>query len=349
MCNIAGYVGNKRAAPILIEMMKKQEGFMGGFYTGITTIAEGKLYHAKIIGDVERLTRETDAFKLPGNIGLIHSRSKSGGGQSWAHPFVSDEGNMAYVANGDFGIFKTEENRTSTSKIVKELAQKGYTFETKLPGLEHYVPLGDGNYVHMSEAKSHLIASLLKDGLPHDQAMAEAFIKTPSEIVGLMLHTEIPDKIVVARINMPMMVGRGGSETYVATTAMAFPNHIENQHIFTVPPAAIAEVSSGELKISRHRPSAKAVADVPAKLWSGLYGRLEQFLQNSDNTPKNMSQVVDHAKEILTIGTIQQTHFVVYEILRSFKNEDRLVLSQHTVPGVQEDITAPMIKMYLKK
>ena len=26
MCNIAGYVGTKQAAPILLEMMKKEEG-----------------------------------------------------------------------------------------------------------------------------------------------------------------------------------------------------------------------------------------------------------------------------------------------------------------------------------
>ena len=45
MCNIAGYVGEKRAAPILIEMMKKQEGFAGGYYTGIATIHKGKIYH----------------------------------------------------------------------------------------------------------------------------------------------------------------------------------------------------------------------------------------------------------------------------------------------------------------
>ena len=37
MCNIAGYIGKKNAAPILFEMMKKQEGFGGGYYTGITT------------------------------------------------------------------------------------------------------------------------------------------------------------------------------------------------------------------------------------------------------------------------------------------------------------------------
>ncbi len=47
MCNIAGYVGERQAAPVLIEMLKKQEGFAGGFYSGIATIHEGRIYYAK--------------------------------------------------------------------------------------------------------------------------------------------------------------------------------------------------------------------------------------------------------------------------------------------------------------
>ena len=35
MCNIAGYIGTKQAAPIIIEMLRKQEPWDSGFYTGI--------------------------------------------------------------------------------------------------------------------------------------------------------------------------------------------------------------------------------------------------------------------------------------------------------------------------
>ena len=55
MCNIAGYVGTKTAAPILLEMMKREEGFAGGYYTGLATIHEGKLYWRKVIGTVKDL------------------------------------------------------------------------------------------------------------------------------------------------------------------------------------------------------------------------------------------------------------------------------------------------------
>ena len=76
MCIIAGYSGNKNAAPILIEMMKKEEFVDGGLSTGIATIHEGKLYYRKVVGDVDTLLRETDALSLPGTTGIIHSRYK---------------------------------------------------------------------------------------------------------------------------------------------------------------------------------------------------------------------------------------------------------------------------------
>lgn len=348
MCNIAGYVGNKRAAPILIEMMKKQEGYAGGYYSGIATISEGKLHYAKVVGDVERLLQETDAINLPGKIGLMHSRSKSGGGQSWAHPFISDGGKLAYAANGSFGVFGTDECRQEAAETVASLVDQGYVFETKLPELKNYIPLGDGNYAHMSEAMAHLIASMLSKGMQHDQAMAEAFRTMPAEITGLMLHADIPDRIVAARINMPMMVGRGEGETYLATTAMAFPNHIANEFIFPLPAASTSEIFADEISISRHRPDAKAVADIPVKLWSELYARLEEFLSGKEREPKRLSELIDQAKQLLPGRKIYQTDFAVYEVLRSFHNEQRLVRLRHVVSGAQEGLNAPVIRMHLE-
>ena len=58
MCNIAGYSGDKQAAPILLEMLRKQELYDGDMSTGIATIHEGKMYSKKIVGKVEDFLRE---------------------------------------------------------------------------------------------------------------------------------------------------------------------------------------------------------------------------------------------------------------------------------------------------
>lgn len=79
MCNIAGYIGEKEAAPILIEMIRVQEGMNGGFYTGLSVHDGQHLHYRKVQGDLAVLLKETDADRLAGKMGMIHSRTPSGG------------------------------------------------------------------------------------------------------------------------------------------------------------------------------------------------------------------------------------------------------------------------------
>ena len=104
MCVIAGYVGTRRAAPVLLEMIERQEGLAGGFYTGLATVEAGRLYWRKVVGDLAELRKCPDAEQLPGSVGVAHSRSNSGGDVEWAHPFISCEDMVAYIANGSAGV-----------------------------------------------------------------------------------------------------------------------------------------------------------------------------------------------------------------------------------------------------
>ena len=108
MCNIAGYVGTREATPILLEMIRVQEGINGGFYTGLAVHDGEKLHFRKLRGDLDKLLQETDARTLTGCCGMIHSRTPSGGPGLWAHPFHSEENGavqLCYVANGGIGDF----------------------------------------------------------------------------------------------------------------------------------------------------------------------------------------------------------------------------------------------------
>lgn len=134
MCNIAGYVGTQPAAPLLIDMMRRQEGFCGGYYSGIATLHEGKIYYAKLTGDLTRLVDTTEAARLPGTVGIIHSRSRSGGGDAWAHPFIGERDGraaIAYVANGEAGFFggRTPEY----NRLANRLLTEGYTMHSRVP------------------------------------------------------------------------------------------------------------------------------------------------------------------------------------------------------------------------
>ena len=74
MCNIAGYAGGRPAAPILLEILRRQEPFDGNMSTGVATSHEGKLHYRKMVGSGADLIKNTDVLDLPGTIGIAHSR-----------------------------------------------------------------------------------------------------------------------------------------------------------------------------------------------------------------------------------------------------------------------------------
>ena len=129
MCTIAGYAGNRRAAPILIDMLRKEEFIDGGLSTGIATVHEGKLYTAKVTGSLDTLLRETDAADLPGTVGLIHSRT-AGNLVSHAHPFTSEDGDLALVLNGTMREVRCPAFGEESNKIMRTFFERGFTIKT---------------------------------------------------------------------------------------------------------------------------------------------------------------------------------------------------------------------------
>ena len=100
------YIGEQQAAPLLLEMLEREEGLGGGFYTGIATIHEGgRLYTEKVVGDVAALRRQTDAEKLPGTIGSPIAAPRAVAIANGPTPFVDCTGQLAYIANGARGFF----------------------------------------------------------------------------------------------------------------------------------------------------------------------------------------------------------------------------------------------------
>lgn len=247
MCNIAGYVGAREAAPILIDMIAKQEGLMGGFFTGLAVHNGTALHYRKLQGDLRCLLERTDAAKLKGCTGVIHSRTPSGGSGEWAHPFVTErdgEIKLCYVANGSVGAF---ENRSAEfNAIADRLIAEGYDIPCKIAyNGDRYSRLSTGEAVHMSDVMCQLIYQKKSLGIDTARAMEAAFCEMPSEIVGLTLEAESPDCIFFSRINMPMFVGFDESGAYLASSPMAFPESVTDYKL--LPP-----LSSGRVYRNRY-------------------------------------------------------------------------------------------------
>jgi glucosamine 6-phosphate synthetase-like amidotransferase/phosphosugar isomerase protein len=349
MCNIAGYIGKKQAAPILIEMMKKQEGFGGGYYTGITTQYEGKLHSTKVIGDTKNFLDETDGIHFSGTTGFIHSRSNSGGDAEWGHPFLSSDESVSYIANGSAGSYLTEDIKSRRNDTAVELEKKGYVFASKNPeAIGNYPVLPDNSSIHMSDLMCQYITHFIDSGTDTDQAMSKAFSELPSEVVGLILQSNIPDKIFVSRVNQPMMIGiSDDGDTYLATTAIAFPEDVRFKTIELLPHSTTCEVYRGGYRVSTHPIQIHNVADITPYIWHHAYARIEELLKNKQDSPISVGDVINACIDIWPEEKVRQGAPLVYEILRSFKNEGRLGVTLVPAKGAFEGYETNNFRIYL--
>lgn len=345
MCNIAGYVGTKQAAPILIEMIKQQEGYNGGFYTGIATLHEGKIYSAKLTGATDRLLALTEAAKLPGSIGVIHSRTKSGGGDEWAHPFLAYCNGTpfcAYVANGNVGCYR---NRLPEfNEIAQQLYDSGFPLPSRIQiDPPAYIQLKDGTSVHMSDVMCQLIARQLKSETDYATAMTNAFCEMPSEIVGLLLSLDTPDRITYARFNMPMSVAFAAHGAYLASSPLAFPTDAGE-------PTLLSANSSGFVLHDRFcsikmptppHDVTPLTADLRAKAYQAVRAALEE----------NEMIYADLSKEIvrpLFEGEgLRSTAALTYDTLLALKKQGLLKERVDTIEGAFPHLTAPKVKLWI--
>ena len=243
MCNIAGYVGVRPAAPILIEMIRRQQGFSGGYFTGLATVDTGRIFSAKCRGDLDHLLLHSDAIKFEGTCGIIHSRSKGSGGDLFAHPFLGgkeETPQTAYVANG---LRAKQRDDTPTAQA---LFDEGYRMGQE-QGSAGYIKLKNGNAVHISDVMCQLITRHIDKGLPAWEAMKEGFFKMPSENVGLLVERTQSDRIFFARYNFPMFAAFDESGCCLASTPFAFLN--EKARIFPIPPMSYGFVTKDSLTV----------------------------------------------------------------------------------------------------
>ncbi len=340
MCNIAGYSGNKQAAPILIEMLRRQQSYDGALSTGVATIHEGKLHYRKVVGDVDALLAQTDALSLPGTIGIAHSRPAAD--KNLPHPYISMDGRMALVTNGN-----TPPNHYSylTDNTLELLEKEGFKFTTEMEGAKEGFPsLSNGNAVSPAEGRVHLVDYYLKKGLCMEEAMARCSDEMYADNVFLTLSLDVPDRISVLRTTRPMNILLGDGETYLATTTFAFPKDVEGE-IMALPLMHVCSVTNEGFTVTKYRIKTERVAEVNPRAYALAYNGLTELLSEKKDNPLYLDEIVDYLEKNIkgiwnTDHTYTQCVRLTYNILEQLDKEGRLkfTLRKNERNGVTRDL-----------
>ena len=194
MCGIVGAIARRNVVPILLEGLKRLE-YRGYDSAGIAVV-DGTLKRLRSTGRVAELSRLAEESRLSGALGIAHTRWATHGVPSErnAHPHVS--GGISVVHNG---IIENHE------EMRQRLQRAGYTF--------------------VSDTDTEVIAHLVHSKVAAGSALTDAVRHTVSELTGAyaiaVVDEKDPDRLVVARMGAPLLLGLGEGENFAASDASA--------------------------------------------------------------------------------------------------------------------------------
>ena len=203
MCGIVGYVGEQPALQVVLDGLRRLE-YRGYDSAGVAVLAEGVLRLAKKAGKLTNLEKEVTSAgqDFSGTTAIGHTRWATHGGPTDrnAHPHLSADGRVAVIHNG----------------IIENFARLRASLESS--GIEF-----------SSDTDTECVAHLLALELRTTDDLAEAMRRVCRQLEGaftlLAVETGSPDRVVGARRNSPLVVGRGKGENFLASDVSAFIAH----------------------------------------------------------------------------------------------------------------------------
>ncbi|WP_404400822.1 glutamine--fructose-6-phosphate transaminase (isomerizing) [Idiomarina seosinensis] len=197
MCGIVGATSERRVSDILLEGLKRLE-YRGYDSAGVAVIdKDNALQSTRRTGKVQALVDAIKAEPLDGTIGIAHTRWATHGGVSEvnAHPHQSND-SIAVVHNG---IIENHES------LREQLQACGYQFN--------------------SQTDTEVIAHLLHQERQTHPDLLDAVKAAVPQLDGaygaVVMDTQDPERLVVARSGSPLVIGLGIGENFVASDQLA--------------------------------------------------------------------------------------------------------------------------------
>lgn len=212
MCGIVGYIGVKKACPILLAGLTRLE-YRGYDSAGISTIEKNGLSLMKDIGRVKNLSNLDGIDKLEGTIGIAHTRWATHGKPSKenSHPHQDNSKTFSVVHNGIIENY---------NELKKSLEEKGYTFYSQtdtevIPNLIHYYFNIDKN----------------NDDLKFLRAVRNTCLDLKGSFAIEVISKLYPDNMIVVRQDSPLVIGTCEDEKYLSSDIPAILSYTRDFYL----------------------------------------------------------------------------------------------------------------------
>jgi glucosamine--fructose-6-phosphate aminotransferase (isomerizing) len=202
MCGIVGYTGPRAAGPILLEGLRRLE-YRGYDSAGIALVTEsGELFVEKRAGKLVNLRTALLDRTPNAGIGLAHTRWATHGRPNDlnAHPHVDCTGSITVIHNGIIENFRELRDR---------LESRGHVLSSDTD----------------TEALAHLVEEAYAGDLA--DAVRAALAQVEGAYAVAVMHRGEPDRLVGARQNVPLVVGIGDGEAFLASDVAAILAHTD--------------------------------------------------------------------------------------------------------------------------
>lgn len=206
MCGIVGYIGHRKAYPVILKGLQRLE-YRGYDSAGIALYNNSKIQLSKTKGKVADLERKFSKQTSPtSTLGIGHTRWATHGvpNDVNSHPHFSNSGDLVIIHNG---IIENYEG------LKKELIKRGYHFS--------------------SDTDTEVLVNLIEDIQKNNNLkLGKAVQIALNQVVGAyaiaVFDVKKPNEIVAARLGSPLAIGVGEGEFFIASDASPFLEYTNN-------------------------------------------------------------------------------------------------------------------------
>lgn len=286
MCGIVGYIGFREPKDVLVEGLKTLE-YRGYDSAGIALKNDTSVQVIKEVGRISSLEEKINKEKLiDSHIGIAHTRWATHGGVTEVNAHPHTVGRVTLVHNGII---------ENAMELKKKLSGEGVLFKT--------------------ETDTEVLTALIDYYYDNDPIMAiERAINDVRGSYALAIVFKDQDKLFAVRKDLPLIVGYGKDEYFVASDISAIINYtnryslLDENEIVTLDFNGISVVKDDK-EIKKEVLVTELTAESKEKCGYEHY-MLKEIMEEPIVLEKTLKPFIDNFDNIFDVSGYEEIHIV---------------------------------------